>query len=144
MSKGIFEKIVDREIPSYTLYEDDLVYAFLDIGPLSRGHCLVIPRTCYATLDEVPDETAAAIGRVLPRLARAVMAATGAEAYNVLQNNGRLANQAVDHVHFHIIPKYEDGAGLGLEWKPGELSDGEALRDAIVTAMRDEGPGTGD
>jgi len=135
----IFEKIVAGQIPSYKLYEDDLVYAFLDIGPLSRGHCLVIPKTAYLTLDRVPDDTAAAIGRVLPRLARAVMAATGATAYNILQNNGKPAGQAVDHVHFHIIPRptgaADGGAGLAFEWHPGQLKDAEALRDAIVAAL---------
>lgn len=129
---SIFEKIVAGEIPSYKLYEDALVYAFLDIGPLAHGHCLVIPKVCYVTLDEVPDDTAAAIGRVLPRLARAVMAATGAPGYNILQNNGAVAGQEVEHVHFHLIPKYDDGSGLTKSWTPGELTDGDALRDAIV------------
>ena len=136
MSQNIFEKIVAGQVPSHKLYEDELVYAFLDIGPLSRGHCMVIPKRCYRTLDQVPAETAAAIGRVLPALCRAVMHATGATAYNILQNNGKLAHQAVDHVHFHIIPKYEDGKGLGIDWKPGELKDGEALRAAIVAELK--------
>jgi len=135
MSQSIFEKIVAGEIPSHKLYEDERVYAFLDIAPLSKGHCLVVPKKCYVTLDQVPAETSAAIGRVLPALARAVIKATGATAYNVLQNNGKLAHQAVDHVHFHIIPKYEDGAGLGIGWDAGELKDGETLRDAIVAEL---------
>jgi len=135
MSQSIFEKIVAGDIPSHKLYEDELVYAFLDVAPLSKGHCLVIPKKCHRTLDQVPAETAAAIGRVLPALARAVIRATGAEAYNVLQNNGKLAHQAVDHVHFHIIPKYADGRGLGIGWDAGELKDGEALRDAIVAEL---------
>lgn len=140
MSQSIFEKIVAGDIPSHKLYEDDVVYAFLDIAPLSYGHCLVIPKTCYRTLDQVPDETAAALGRVLPRLARAVLQATGAAAYNVLQNNGKLAHQAVDHVHFHIIPKHEDergGPGLGIGWDAGKLEDADAkaLQQAIVEAL---------
>jgi len=135
MSQSIFEKIVAGDIPSHKLYEDELVYAFLDVAPLSKGHCLVIPKKCSRTLDQVPAQTSAAIGRVLPALARAVIRATGAEAYNVLQNNGKLAHQAVDHVHFHIIPKYADGRGLGIGWDAGELKDGEALRDAIVAEL---------
>ncbi len=140
-AQSVFTKIVAGEIPSWKLYEDGLVYAFLDIGPLSRGHCLVIPKRCYETLDQVPDETAAAIGRVLPRLARAVLAATGATAYNVLQNNGKAAHQEVPHVHFHIIPKYApgsaNGSGLSIGWPAGKLdpAEGEALRDAIVAAL---------
>lgn len=136
-AQSIFTKIVAGEIPSFRLYEDEWVYAFLDIGPLSRGHCLVIPKKCYVTLDRVPDETAAAIGRVLPRLARAVMAATGTSAYNVLQNNGKAAHQEVDHVHFHIIPKYGDDTGLGIGWPAGKLdmAEGERLRDVIVAEL---------
>ena len=78
------------------------------------------------TLEQLSDESAAAIGRVLPRLCRAVLAATGATAYNVLQNNGSAAHQFVMHVHFHIIPKYPDGSGLGVGWQPGKLADSSA------------------
>ncbi len=76
--------------------------------PIARGHTLVIPKEPAATLDQLSDDAAAAIGRVLPRIARAVLAATGATAFNVLQNNGTLAHQAVLHVHFHVIPKHDD------------------------------------
>jgi histidine triad (HIT) family protein len=134
----IFTRIIKGEIPSFKVYEDDRVYAFLDIGPLSRGHVLVVPKEEAVTLDALSDESAAAIGRVLPRLCRAVMKATGAKAFNVLQNNGTLAHQVVQHVHFHIIPKFEDGAGLGIDWNPGKLAaeDGKALGAAIVAALR--------
>ena len=123
--KTIFGKIIDGEIPCHKVYEDEHVLAFLDVGPLSRGHTLLIPKECKAQLHELSDESAAAIGRVLPRLCRAVMQATGATAYNVLQNNGSAAHQVVMHVHFHIIPKFDD-AGLGLQWKPGSLDSNEA------------------
>jgi 2-C-methyl-D-erythritol 2,4-cyclodiphosphate synthase len=120
MSETIFSKIIRGEIPCHKVYEDAHVLAFLDIGPLSIGHTLVIPKEAKATLGELSDDSAAAIGRVLPRLCRAVMKATGATAYNVLQNNGVAAHQAVMHVHFHIIPKFDDsakGPGLGIQWK---------------------------
>jgi histidine triad (HIT) family protein len=100
------------------VYEDDRVLSFLDIFPLSRGHTLIIPKEPAVTLEQLSDESAAAIGRVLPRIARAVLAATGAHDYNVLQNNGTAAHQAVMHVHFHIIPKYPDGTGLEIGWHP--------------------------
>jgi histidine triad (HIT) family protein len=133
----IFTRIIKGEIPSYKVYEDDRVFAFLDIGPLSRGHVLVIPKEEAVTLDGLSEESSAAIGRVLPRICRAVMKATGARAYNVLQNNGGIANQVVQHVHFHVIPKYEDGAGLGLRWNAGKLGseDGKALGAAIAAAV---------
>ncbi len=131
----LFEKIASGELPSHKVYEDELVCAFLDINPLSRGHTLVIPRRCSRTLDGLPEETAAAIGRALPRLARAVMKATGAGAYNVLCNNGSEAGQVVPHVHFHIIPKHADGSGLPHHWPAGKLTDGERLAEAIRGAM---------
>ncbi|MBC03348.1 MAG: diadenosine tetraphosphate hydrolase [Phycisphaerae bacterium] len=135
----IFSKILAGEIPCHRVHEDDHVLAFLDIGPLSRGHLLLIPREEKATLGELSDDSAAALGRVLPRLCRAVCAATGAPACNVLQNNGAEAGQVVMHVHFHIIPRFPDreqGAGLRVEWRAGEL-DGDAaeLAEAITAAM---------
>jgi histidine triad (HIT) family protein len=131
----IFGKILRGEIPCHRVYEDEHVVAFLDISPIARGHTLVIPREPAETLDRLSADSAAAIGRVLPRIARAVLAATGATAYNVLQNNGPMAHQAVMHVHFHVIPKYDDGTGLGIGWKPGKLDDGAALAKAIASAL---------
>jgi histidine triad (HIT) family protein len=134
MAETVFSKILRGEIPCHKVHEDDQVLAFLDIFPLSHGHTLVIPKEPAETLDQLSDEASAAIGRVLPRLCRAVMAATGATAYNVLQNNGPSAHQAVFHVHFHIIPKLE-GQGLGLGWKPGKLEgDAAALLAAQIRA----------
>lgn len=132
MPETVFAKILRGELPCHRVYEDDHVLAFLDIGPISRGHTLVIPKEPAVTLDQLSDEAGAAIGRVLPRLCRAVMAATGATAYNLLQNNGSTAHQVVLHVHFHIIPKYADGSGLGIEWDPAPLADGAALAAAIA------------
>jgi histidine triad (HIT) family protein len=117
----IFDKILAGEIPCHRVYEDEHVLAFLDIFPISLGHTLVIPKERAAFLHELSDESAAAIGRVLPRLARAVMKATGATAYNILQNNGASAHQAVFHVHFHIIPRVAE-TGLGVGWTPMSLA----------------------
>src|SRR5579862_5317867 len=105
MADTIFTKILKGEIPCHRVYEDEHVLAFLDIAPLSVGHTLIVPKEPAVTIDQLSDESAAAIGRVLPRLCRAIRRATGASAYNVLQNNGPAAHQAVMHVHVHIIPK---------------------------------------
>ena len=135
MADTIFAKIIRGEIPCHRVYEDDQVLAFLDVNPISRGHTLIIPKEAAATIDALSDESSAAIGRVLPRIARAVLKATGARAYNVLQNNGAEAHQAVFHVHFHVIPKYDDGTGLGIGWKSSKLGDdGAALAAAIAAA----------
>ena len=137
MTDTIFSKIIRKEIPAHRVYEDDLVLAFLDVGPLSEGHTLVIPKEPAETLDQLSDECAAAIGRVLPRLCRAVRSATGCAAYNVLQNNGPEAHQAVMHVHFHIIPKPEADRGLGIGWPARSLDPASAADMArrIVDAL---------
>lgn len=134
----IFDKILDGQIPCHRVYEDEHVLAFLDIGPLSDGHTLVIPKQRVGQLHELSDEAAAAVGRVLPRLCRAVLKATGASSYNVLQNNGADAHQAVMHVHFHIIPKLGN-TGLGIQWNARSLDNDRAgeLVDKISKAMGD-------
>ncbi|TPX45585.1 hypothetical protein SeMB42_g03944 [Synchytrium endobioticum] len=122
----IFCKIIKGAIPSHKLYETELTYSFLDISPLSTGHAvspnifcpapschLVIPKAHAQYLHEVPDES---LADLLP-VAKKIASAIGAKNYNVLQNNGRLAHQAVDHAHFHIIPKPNDAEGLGLPWQ---------------------------
>jgi histidine triad (HIT) family protein len=126
MTETIFSKILRGDVPCHKLYEDDRVFAFLDIAPVAPGHALVIPKEPAVTLDQLSDESAAALGRVLPRICRALQAATGIRQYNVLQNNGRLAHQAVDHVHFHIIPKPNEAHGLGVGWPSGKLDQDAA------------------
>ena len=136
---SIFTRIILREIPCHEVYRDAHVIAFLDISPLSVGHVLVVPVEEREFLHELSDESAAAIGRALPRVARAVIAATGATAYNVLQNNGAAAHQAVPHVHFHIIPKYGEGSGvgcgLGVDWNAGQLASADAT--ILVAKIRE-------
>lgn len=136
MAETIFGKIINGDIPCHRVYEDERVLAFLDVSPLSVGHTLVIPKEPAVTLDQLSDESAAAIGRILPRICRAVLAATGATAYNVLQNNGPAAHQVVMHVHFHIIPKYADGSGLGIGWPAGQLDQQRAPELAAKIAGR--------
>jgi len=127
MAETIFSKILRGEVPCHKLYEDDLVLSFLDVAPVAPGHALVIPKEPAETLDQLSDDSAAAIGRALPRLCRALQSATGIRQFNVLQNNGPLAHQAVNHVHFHIIPKPSEAQGLGVKWPSGKL-DHEAAK----------------
>ena len=136
MAETIFSRILRGEIPCFKVYEDDLVFAFLDIGPLSKGHTLVIPKEAVATLDQLSDESSAAIGRVLPRICRAVKKVTGVADFNVLQNNGAAAHQAVFHVHFHIIPKPNEDEGLGVDW-PAQKLDADAGKN-LSQAIRAE------
>ena len=137
MGDTIFAKIVRGQIPCHRIYEDDQVLAFLDINPLSTGHALVIPKEPAATMDRLSDEAAAALGRVLPRICRAVIAVTGVREYNVLENNGTGAHQAIPHVHFHIIPKPNAREGLGIGWpmRTLEAAEGAALAARIAAAI---------
>ena len=137
MAETVFGKIIRGEIPCNKVYEDQKVLAFLDINPLSAGHVLVVPKEPAETLDRLSDESAAAVGRVLPRLCRAVVAATGVKEYNVLENNGQGAHQAVAHVHFHIIPKPSSREGLGIGWPARSLEHeaAAALAQKIAGAI---------
>src|SRR6516164_8823024 len=137
MADTVFGKIVRGEIPCNKVYEDEKVLAFLDINPLSAGHTLVVPKEPAETMDRLSDESAAALGRVLPRLCRAVVAVTGTREYNVLENNGAGAHQAIAHVHFHIIPKPNAREGLGISWPVQGLDPaaGSALAHEISAAL---------
>jgi histidine triad (HIT) family protein len=130
---SIFTRIIAGEIPCHRVYEDEHVIAFLDIGPLSRGHVLVVPKEERERLHELSEESAAALGGALRRVAAAVVRATGCADYNVLQNNGAAAHQAVMHVHFHVIPRHADGTGLGVRWDARTLpADAAALAQSIA------------
>ncbi|KAL9112268.1 MAG: hypothetical protein Q9227_003386 [Pyrenula ochraceoflavens] len=118
MAACIFCKIIKGDIPSLKLFESDRVLAFLDIQPLSKGHTLVIPKFHGAKLNDIPDDQLTEVLSVTKKVA----AASGAENWNLLQNNGRLAHQVVDHVHFHMIPKPDDKAGLGIGWPAQETN----------------------
>ena len=132
----IFCKIAAGDIPCHQVYSDDAVLAFLDIGPISAGHVLLILKCHCDSIVDLPAEAAAAIGRVLPRLSRAVMEVTGAKGLNILQNNGACAGQVVMHAHFHLIPRVPDD-GLGYRWNAGKYGEGEAekIRDQISGAL---------
>ncbi len=124
---SIFTMIIEGRIPSHKIYEDGEVIAFLDINPFSYGHTLVVPKEPARTLDKLSEESAEALGRVLPKISKAILEATGAEEFNVLQNNGPNAYQSVFHVHFHIIPKFEDGSGLSWPFKTKPLNNEDAV-----------------
>ena len=133
--KSIFSMIITGEIPCHKVYEDDLVFAFLDINPSSPGHTLVVPKEETRTLDKLSDESSEALGRVLPRISRAILRATGAEEFNIIQNNGPNAFQRVIHVPFHFIPKMNDGRGLTFPFKSSPLDHEEAER--LATSIRE-------
>ncbi|KAJ9647162.1 Adenosine 5'-monophosphoramidase [Coniosporium tulheliwenetii] len=122
----IFCKIIKGEIPSMKLFESDKTFAFLDIQPLSYGHSLIIPKHHGAKLTDIPDDQ---LHEILP-VAKKIAAASGCNDYNILQNNGRLARQVVDHVHFHMIPKPNEKEGLGIGW-PAQNADKDKLQKLL-------------
>lgn len=107
-SSCVFCKIVRGEIPSSVVLETDDALAFLDINPVNKGHTLLVPKAHHADLTELSDELAAHAGSLLPRICRAVKAATGADGFNVIVNNGTVAGQTVGHGHWHVIPRFVD------------------------------------
>ncbi len=121
----VFCKIVSGQIPSAKIYEDEVVVAFLDIGPISDGHTLVMPRQHVEKAHSCPPELLGQIWTRLGKIAGAVALAVGADGYNVLCNNGRAAGQVVDHLHFHIVPR-KTGDGVFAQWpsykyRPGQV-----------------------
>jgi histidine triad (HIT) family protein len=121
----VFCKIASGQIPSAKIYEDEVIVAFLDIGPISDGHTLVMPRQHFEKVHNCPPELLVQIWTRLGRIAGAVSLAVGADGYNVLCNNGRAAGQVVDHLHFHIVPR-KSGDGVFTQWpsfkyRPGQM-----------------------
>lgn len=110
MEDCIFCKIIKGEIPSYKIYEDEKVYVFLDIHPWSRGHCLVLPKKHTRDILETDTETLTDVILTVQKISALVKEKLGAAGINILQNNNRIAGQEVDHIHFHIIPRYKDGS----------------------------------
>ncbi|RDB14868.1 Hit family protein 1 [Hypsizygus marmoreus] len=121
----LFCKIVKGDIPSFKLVETELSLAFLDIGPIAKGHALIIPKYHAEKMHQLPDEY---LADAMP-IAKKIAIAQGVENYNVLQNNGRIAHQEVDHVHFHVIPKpsASDKEGLVVGW-PAQATGKEELQ----------------
>lgn len=106
--KSIFTRIIEREIPAYIVYEDDLVIAFLDISQATKGHTLVVPKKAYENLYEMPDELASHVMIISIKLAKAIQKAFNPAGLNLLNNNGEIAGQSVFHFHVHLIPRYEN------------------------------------
>ena len=134
MENCIFCKIANGEIPAATLYEDENFRVILDLGPASKGHALLLPKSHAANIYELSDEMAAKAMILAKKMATAMTAALKCDGFNIVQNNGECAGQTVFHFHMHLIPRYK-GDGVGLTWTPGELND--EVRDEILKKVRD-------
>ncbi len=126
----IFCAIAAGEIPSFKVYEDDLVLAYLDINPFSKGHTLVIPKNHSQGLLETDDATLGAIIARVKKVAAHLKSTLNCDGFNILQNNGAAAGQTVYHLHFHIIPRWE-GDPLVFENKKGDMEALKALAEQV-------------
>ena len=126
----VFCAIVDGEIPSFKIYEDDTAIAFLDINPFSYGHTLVVPKVHREGLLDAEDGELAALMAIVKKVAAAIKAELKCDGFNILQNNGEAAGQTVRHVHFHIIPR-RNGDALAFENRKGDMDALKALSDRL-------------
>ncbi|MEG0473744.1 MAG: HIT family protein [Solibacillus sp.] len=116
MSDCLFCKIIDGQIPSLKVHEDEHVYAFMDIMPLTKGHTLLIPKTHCKDLFDMPEEVARNLYAAAPKVANAIKAAFNPTGMNTVNNNGAFAGQTVFHYHLHLIPRYDETDGLQVTW----------------------------
>ena len=110
-----FCKIANGEIPAATLYEDENFRVILDLGPASKGHALILPKSHAANIYELSDEMAAKAMILAKKMATAMTAALKCDGFNIVQNNGECAGQTVFHFHMHLIPRYK-GDQVGITW----------------------------
>ncbi|MER2088932.1 MAG: HIT family protein [Sporosarcina sp.] len=124
MTECIFCKIIEGTIPSVKIYEDENVFAFMDIMPVTKGHVLLIPKTHRENVYDLTEEEAAHLFSVVPKIANALKDEFKPAGLNLLQNNGAPAGQAVFHFHLHFIPRYDetDGFRPTFETKESESS----------------------
>ena len=132
----IFCKIAKGEIYSATVYEDSHFTVILDVNPATKGHCLIIPKEHFDNIYDLDGETAGKLFALATCIARAMRDALKCDGLNLVQNNGEIAGQTVNHFHLHLIPRYE-GDGLNLNWPQQEISAEqlEEIRQSIKKSI---------
>lgn len=120
MTECIFCKLINGEIPSAKIYEDDHVFAFMDIMPLTKGHVLVIPKEHKESIYDLSEDQASNLFKVVPRLANVLKESYHPAGMNILNNNGAPAGQSVFHFHLHLIPRYDETDGFKATWRTKE------------------------
>ena len=139
MDNCIFCQIVAGIIPSFTIYEDETVYAFADINPLQEGHTLVIPKAHYENIWEIPAKQLEAIASASQKVAAALQMALNPDGLCVMQLNGRGVNQIVMHYHMHLIPKNAESPEFTLtSWDlvPGDMAQIKAVSEKVVLCLK--------
>lgn len=133
MENCIFCKIANGEIPAATLYEDENFRVILDLGPASKGHALILPKTHAANIYEISDDMVAAAMVLAKKMATRLTDVLKCDGFNIVQNNGEQAGQTVFHFHMHLIPRYKDDK-VGITWEPGTLTD--EVKNEILEKMK--------
>lgn len=123
----IFCKLANGEIPTNSIYEDELFRVILDMGPATKGHCLILPKDHADNIFELPSETAGEAIKLAKKLGKSIVEKLDADGMNLVQNNGEVAGQTVMHFHLHMIPRYK-GDNQKIGWNPGSPS-AEELTD---------------
>ena len=135
MDSCIFCKIVDGQIPSTTIFEDENVKVILDIAPAAKGHAILLVKQHVTNIFELDAEIAGKVFSVVPKVASALKEELGCDGMNILQNNGAVAGQTVFHLHIHFIPRWKNDA-IQIKWTPGSYADGEAVEFAKAVRER--------
>ncbi|MGR3310544.1 MAG: HIT family protein [Candidatus Brocadiales bacterium] len=135
----VFCKIINRELPAARLYEDGEAISFLDINPVNFGHTLLMPKKHYELLLDIPGDELGRVMKILPSVARAVVAATKADGFNIFQTNKPCAGQTVPHIHFHIVPRHiHDGFSFGWRQKKYGRDEMDRMLANIMSVLRIE------
>jgi len=137
-SDCIFCKILAGEIPAIKVFEDERVLAFMDINPINEGHTLVIPRRHAPTIFDIEIEDLNAIMAAAKRLAQAIKLSLDPPGLNLVQSNGRVASQIIDHFHLHLVPRWpEDKLAAAMNWKlqPGDMDQIKAAAEKIKARL---------
>lgn len=127
----LFCKIVNKEIPSSCIYEDDIVMAFLDISQVTKGHTLLIPKKHYATLLACEDEVLQHMMCIAKRLGNHLVECLDAKGMNILSNVNEVAGQTIPHFHLHLIPRYTTNDACSITFNESESQDLSALESLL-------------
>ncbi|MGL4722278.1 MAG: HIT family protein [Desulfovibrionaceae bacterium] len=129
----LFCKIVSKELPVHLLYEDEHVLSFLDIAPITLGHCLIIPKEHYSNVLNTPKEFGAHLLHAIHIVGSAILQGMNTTGLNVNQNNGSLAGQVIFHTHWHLIPRYNNDT---LSLWPANTSVSNTLLEEYASTIK--------
>jgi histidine triad (HIT) family protein len=134
MEDCVFCKIIAERVPSYKVYEDDAVFAFLDVSPASEGHTLVAPKKHFSRFTDMDAESVDSLFEAARKITAAVEKAFSADGSNIGINNGKVAGQEIPHVHVHIIPRRKGDGGRGIKsivWTEPDTANLEEIAEKI-------------